>query len=139
MKVNAAYIDKFLVPLIGGADSEDEVEKYGKINPDSEMEVKRLIEEVLLPEFEKRIKPFKLQMKNTLAFYLNNNKIDFESIYDSLLLPIDTPKDSKLFFYWIWEVFFEGENFDFIKDKEVIEEFDIEGPLKLVEMYKRDN
>jgi len=139
MTVNPVYIDQFVGPLIGGADSEEEIGKFASFNSNNENEVKQLAKDVLLPAFEKRIKPFKVEMKNSLAYYLKYNKVDFESIIDSLLLPIETPKDPLLFFHWLWEVFFEGEHYDFILKENVIEEFEVEAPLNLMKRYKKNS
>lgn len=130
--VNPVYIDYVLNPLTGGADSEESIDLYGSYNPNSEQEVKKLAREVLLPEFKSQQPILQEVVKHTLAYYLTYPKQDFERIFNSLLMPIDTPKNARLFFQWIWEVFFEGESKDYIKNEIVTEDFDVEAPLHLL-------
>jgi hypothetical protein len=58
--------------------------------------------------------------------------VNFESIFNSLLLPINTPKNARLFFQWIWEVFFPEESKDYIKNEIVVEDFDVNAPFYLL-------
>lgn len=131
--VNPVYIDEVLSPLIGGADHEDSIEIYGHYRPDEELDVKELAREVLLPEFLKQNVLLQRVTKDTLAYYLTYpGKINFESIFNSLLLPIETPKNARFFFQWIWEVFFPDESKDYIQNEIVVEDFDVNAPLYLL-------
>ncbi len=131
--VNPVFIDEVLSPLIGGADSEESIEIYGHYKSDMEGDVKKLAQDVLLPEFKKQKDVFQRVVKDTLAYYLTYpQKVDFESIFNSLLLPIETPQNARLFFQWIWEVFFCGELKDYILDDIVIEDFDVNAPMYLL-------
>ena len=95
--------------------------------------MKQLAREVLLPDFKKQNAILQRVVKDTLAYYLvNTHKVNFESIFNSLLLPIETPENTRLFFQWIWAVFFEGESTDYIKNEIVIEDFDVNAPLYLL-------
>jgi hypothetical protein len=137
MTVNPIFIDKFLAPLIGGADIDEDLEEFGGCNPDIEQQVRRLALDVLLPEFNKQIPPIKEAMKNSLAYYLFYGKVNFRSIFDSLLIPFETPKDCRLFFLWIWESFFGNETLTYIKDSDVIEEFNADAAKTLILNYKK--
>ena len=131
--VNPVYINCVLDPLTGGADSEESLEIYGHYRPDEEVDVKQLAKEVLLPEFIKQKEILQRVTKDTLAYYLTYpGKIDFESIFNSLLLPLETPKNSRLFFQWIWEVFFLGQSKDYIQSEIVVEDFDVNAPFYLL-------
>jgi len=130
--VNPVYIHEVVSPLIGGADSEESIDMYGHYNSDSEQEVKQLAREVLLPEFKKQKPVLQEVVKHTLAYYLTYPKQNFEAIFNSLLLPLSTPKNARLFFQWIWEVFFEGTSKDYIKNEIVVEDFDVNAPLYLL-------
>jgi hypothetical protein len=131
--VNPVFIHEVVNPLIGGADSETAIEIYANYISDKEKDVKQLASEVLLPRFRREKKILQHAVKNTLAYYLTySQKIDFESIFNSLLLPLETPKDAKLFFQWIWEVFFEGESKEYIKNETVVEEFDVNATIHLL-------
>jgi hypothetical protein len=131
--INPVFIDEFLIPLIGGADDEEMIELFGYYKTDDENDVKKLAIEVLLPEYNKQKDVLKLLAKDTLAYYLIfPNRINLESIINSLLLPIDTPKNCNLFFYWIWEVFFPQESINYLLNMEIVEEFNISAPLDLL-------
>lgn len=105
--VNPIYIDEVLSPLIGGADDEASIDDYGYYKSDIEEDVKSLAKDVLLPDFKKQKERLQDVTKNTLAYYLTYpGKVNFESIFNSLLLPIETPVNTQQFFQWIWEVFF---------------------------------
>lgn len=130
--VNPIYIHEVVSPLIGGADSEEIIDLYGYYNVDKELEVKQLARDVLLPDFLKQRPELQREVKNTLAYYLTYPKQDFERIFNFLLLPIDTPKNARIFFQWIWEVFFDGESKNYIKDETIVEDFDVNAPLYLL-------
>lgn len=132
IKVNPIFVDEILTPLIGGADSEDSLDTFGQYNSNIEKDVKELAQLFLLPEFNKKKQIIQEITKNTLAYYLSNSqKIDFESIFDSLLIPLETPHNVVLFFQWIWEVLFPNQSKEYIKNEIVIEDFDINAPILL--------
>lgn len=135
MKVNPIFIDEFVSPLIGGADRDNEFE-YFKCNPDLEQDVKFLCNNLLIPEFKQQIEQIREVAKNTLAYYLFYKTFDFHSKLDSLLLPMKTPNNSVLFFLWLWNEFFDRESFDYIKNEMVVEEFNVDEPLKLIMKHK---
>ncbi|OJW38216.1 MAG: hypothetical protein BGO54_21835 [Sphingobacteriales bacterium 46-32] len=131
--VNPIYIDEVLGPLIGGADDEASIDDYGYYKSDIEEDVKSLAKDVLLPDFKKQKERLQDVTKNTLAYYLTYpGKVNFESIFNSLLLPIETPVNAQQFFQWIWEVFFEGESKDYIKKEFIVEDFNVNAPLELL-------
>ncbi|RTL57593.1 MAG: hypothetical protein EKK37_16300 [Sphingobacteriales bacterium] len=132
MTVNSIYIDYLFGTFIGGGDSEEDVDNYSLYNPNNESDVKKLAKEVLLPEFQSQNINLITEVKNSLAYYLTYDKIDFKDKLNSLLLPIKTPDNPKLFFKWIWEIFFKDELIDYIKNETVIEDFDINAPYKLL-------
>lgn len=131
--VNPVYIDEVLSPLIGGADDESTIEIYGHYRSDEESDIKELARDVLLPEFKKQKPILQDAVKNTLAYYLTYpKKVNFESIFNSLLLPLDTPSNARVFFQWIWEAFFPGESKEYIKNEIVKEDFDVNAPYYLL-------
>ena len=100
--VNPVYVNYVLDPLTGGADNEESLEIYGHYRPDEEVDVKKLASDVLLSEYKKKKEILQRVIKDSLAYYLSYpDKINFESIFNSLLLPLDTPKNGGLFFQWI--------------------------------------
>jgi len=130
--VNPIYIDYVLDPLVGGADNDEAMDKYGHYNSDDENDVKLLAKEVLLPRFLKQPTRLQTAIKNSLAYYLVYPKQNFEAIFNSMLTSIETPTNSRIFFQWIWEVFFDGESKDFIKEEIVVEDFDVNAPYYLL-------
>ncbi|MEJ8819932.1 hypothetical protein [Lacibacter sp. H407] len=130
--VNPIYLDYLFGTLSGLGDSEDDINVYGMYDTNNERQTKTLARELLLPEFIKQNPLLVEQIKNSLAYYLLNPSIEFKDRIESLLLPFKTPDDGWLFFQWIWEVFFEGESYDYLKDEDVFEEFDINAPYKLL-------
>jgi hypothetical protein len=131
--VNPVFLHEVLAPLIGGADDNETVEKYGHFKTDVESEVKILAREVLQPEFHAQNPVLQQVAKHTLAYYLeHSNKVDFESIFNSLLLPLETPKNVRLFFRWIWDIFFPGQSTDYIKNELVVEDFDVNAAYYLL-------
>ncbi|HKC36576.1 MAG TPA: hypothetical protein VKB95_10960 [Chitinophagaceae bacterium] len=131
--VNPIFIHEVVSPLIGGADSEETIDICAHYRPDVEKDVKQLSRDILLPAFKKQKEVLQQAVKNTLAYYLTYpQKVNFESIFNSLLLSINTPTDARLFFQWIWEVFYDGESRDYIKNEIVIENFDINATINLL-------
>jgi hypothetical protein len=130
--VNPVFINEVMGPLIGGADSEEDIEAFSRYNPDVEEEVKELAKAVLLPEFIQQKDILRQKVKDSLAYYLNfPEKADFESILDSLLIPMKTPKNASLFFQWIWDIFFNQESIEYIKNETVKEDFDVNAATNL--------
>ncbi len=134
--VNPCFIEEVLAPLVGGADREDDFANFGLFNIESEVDVKRLAKDILYPEFASKYPVFKETIKNSLAYYLVYPKVNFEAIYNSILPPFETPKDSYLFFIWIWEAFFPDESFNYIINMHIVEDSDIEAPLKLLKKIR---
>ena len=113
-----------ITPLVGLADAEELFEEYEGMNPDSEKEVKQMILEVLQPHFDSLSPVIKNKCKLALSYYLTTSMIDFEKIFDSEMLPFDPPSPPKLFFIWLWEVLFEGEDYVMKNPEQFIEKGD---------------
>jgi hypothetical protein len=111
MYVNRNFIDSILSPLIGSGDIDEEMDSYKNINPNSETEVKNIISNTIKPEFEKNSTDFKKIARETLAFYLTTEKIDFGRLYNSLLIAFDHPDNPKVFFIWVWQILFNNEQY----------------------------
>lgn len=131
--VNPVYINYLLIPLIGGADNEEEIIKFSKFDLNNKEDVEALSKEYLLKEFYQQRVELQREVQNALAYYLINDKLDFESHLDSLLLATRTPENSKLFFKLIWQNFFGNENpEEVINNHVVVEDFDVNAPFKLL-------
>jgi hypothetical protein len=128
--VNPYFFIELLEPLVGMADIDEEVETYRNINPDSEEEIKKIIIDVLKPHFDSLSEVKKEQCKITLSYYLTTSTIDFERIFASYLLPFDPPSTPQLFFMWLWEVLFEGEEYIMENPDQCVEKNDVYEPLR---------
>lgn len=109
--VDLTFLEFYFHGLTGRADIDKEVTKYSSTNPDNEHQIKQIISERLKPAVEKYPAQFQMQMQNALSYSLTTNAIEFGSLYDSQLLPFDHPTDPRLFFVWLWEVFYENQSY----------------------------
>jgi hypothetical protein len=128
--VNPYFFIELLGPFVGMADVDDQVETYRNINPDSEEEIKKIILDILKPHFDSLHETKKGKCKETLSYYLTTSKIDFDGLFASYLLPFDPPSIPKLFFTWLWEVLFEGENYVMENPDQFVEKKDVYDPLQ---------
>ena len=98
--VNAAFIEEFLIPMVGGEDREDDedIVQMSKLNLDREQDRTDLIRGFLLPTFRVRPENIKQNAKDSLAFYLCSNKINFEGILDSIMAPVIYSDNVRPFF-----------------------------------------
>ncbi|MBO9153740.1 hypothetical protein ACFOTA_16090 [Chitinophaga sp. GCM10012297] len=134
--VNAAFIEEFLIPMVGGEDREDdeEVMQMSKLNLDKREDRTELIHKFLLPAFRSRPEEIKRYAKDSLAYYLCSNKINFERVLDSIMAPVIYSDNVRLFFIQLWELAFTGESYEYIRRLAVREEFGV--PQKLYEKKK---
>lgn len=128
--VNKYFLDDILSPLVGGADF-DELQYLLNLDADNVMQGKELIKVYLFPYFQSTTQSYMAKCKLSLAYFLKQNKIDFERIVDSNLLPIAAPSTPINFFIWIWEVFFPNDFFLDISTENCIERNDQYEPIRL--------
>lgn len=124
--VNSSLFIELLEPLVGMADVDEQVEFYRAVNPDSKEEMKKIILDILKPHFDALHQAKKERCKLTLSYYLTTSKIDFGKIFDSYLLPFDSPSPAKVFFVWLWEVLFENEDYILKRAEHFVEKEDID-------------
>lgn len=127
-KVNPYYIHALLSPLIGLADDENSVRDFSILDSDNEHQMKQVIRLHLKPYFLRFDDQSKEMSKVSLQYYLTKADSDFKRIYDSCLLPFESPSESRFFFEWLWEELFDGENFWLENIDEFIENRDIHAP-----------
>lgn len=130
--VNRYFLDDVLGPLTGLADSPEDVHLYSNINSDDELEIKRLFTKIIKPDFNSKIDKVKIEIKKALSFYLTTNKVDFKKVFNSNLLPISQPSNTRLFFVWLWEVLFVNEKYDNIDINSFYEKNDLTEPWKIL-------
>jgi len=102
----------------------DECEKvFFQLDPNDENEIKYIIKYNLFIYFLLKNKEYQEAFKSSLSYYLTTESVDFEACFDNGMPSVDTPEDSKLFYTWIWEVFFENETY-------VIENHDLDNYIE---------
>ncbi len=126
MNINKAFIDGFLFPIAGGADIDEEIEKYGDIDNNNEIEVKEIIAEKIKPNFENWSLNKQERARLALSYYLTTNKLDFRRKFDSYIPAFELPDNPHDFFKWIWEVIFPGENYEMSNWREYAEISDMD-------------
>lgn len=102
--VNKRYIFHTLLPI--GGDRDDLFFKYQILDINNENEVRGFIRDNLFQSFEKSSSLYKQGLKLALSYCLTTDKGNVESLYDSILPPINLPDDPKLFFIWLWKELF---------------------------------
>jgi len=134
-KVNTAFLNYLTGPMNGGADDDDMVKEYIDLDANNELLVKEIIKSRLLPNYLSRSPIFKKKLKIALSYSLSSTT-HWGSQYDSVLLPFDHPDDPRLFYLWIWEVFFPKERFMIDKCGDFEEVQDFNEPLLILRREK---
>jgi hypothetical protein len=129
--VNPQFIADLLGPLGGGADDDEETEKYLPVDPNDEAAMRAIIREELVPEYPRLRPEFQRQAKLALAWALSFNRPRLRRSFNSMLLPFDHPDDPALFFEWLWDELFPGEDYHLSNPDEYLLDDDFEGPTKL--------
>jgi hypothetical protein len=93
--VNALFLDYLTAPLNGGADDDEMVTFYFNVEVNDQEVMKNFIKEIIKPYVEKYSEAFLMRMKESLSYHLSNNKIDFERLFNSNLLPFDHPREAR--------------------------------------------
>jgi hypothetical protein len=109
-KVYPYLLHKLLGPL--SADDDEEYFKYRSLDPNDSEQVKEVIRGRLLPSFQAADPVRQRLSKTTLMYYLTcHGGVNFECVFDSMLMPFEHPKDARDFFVWIWEIYFPKESY----------------------------
>lgn len=106
IKINSALITHILGPIGGTADYDSGWDKFKNVDGSNEKEVKKIISDEIKPFFESANSGYKIDLKNTFAYYLTTCSLDFEDQYEGCLIAFAPPSDARDFFIWIWEVLF---------------------------------
>jgi hypothetical protein len=131
INVNKYFLEDILSPIVGGADMDDFL-YLQCIDSNDEHKMKELITEFILPYYKKATDKYKQSVKNTMMYYLTTEKIDFERIIESNLLPFDTPLKPVNLYIFIWKVLFPQENFYCFQLKNFVEKHDQYEPVRLL-------
>ncbi len=84
---------------------------FARLDGNDEYEMKLIIRYNLYINYLFKPDKYKKIFKPTLQYYLTTEIVDFESIFNDAMVSFDCTKKPKTFFIWIWEVFFEGEDY----------------------------
>ena len=108
-QINLAFLEATLGPLVGGADDDEQTERYKNFDSNNEVLVKNVIATTIKIAFDAKTEPYKSEVKKALAFSLLTN-YNFEGIFDSNLVAFEAPCDPRNFFFWTWEILFPRES-----------------------------
>jgi hypothetical protein len=96
-----------LGPLAGGADDDDDSERYASLDPNDEAAVRAVIRDRIKPEITLSLDGDGMAVcKESLAYFLAKDGFNFGELYDGLLMPFDHPRDPRCLFLWLWEELF---------------------------------
>jgi hypothetical protein len=109
MIVNPHYIVAYLNGLVGMADDDACDERFRHFDSSNMESMKAVIRSELRPSFESLPEASQRRAKLSLQYYLTTDLAPWEGLANAYLLPFDLPKPPRLFFLWIWEVFYDGE------------------------------
>lgn len=130
--VNPSLVSATLAGLTGLADDDEVGEMlFTTVDPNDQTQVKQVIRKYLKPDFVKGGHAYQQGIKTSLAYYLTTDRIDFERVYDSCLLPFNPPTPARLFFEWVWQEFFPKDHYLLDKVDEYREKDDIYEPTRL--------
>ena len=110
--MNMGFIGALLSPL--GMLYDNEIASLMKTDPNNEKQVKRVIDVLVLPRFERFSPESRTVVKNSLRFLLNDNspetKALIEDIFYDFSPPFRLPDDPKLFYQWLWNELFPKDD-----------------------------
>lgn len=130
--VNPNLVEALLYPLAGEADDDERTSFFESLETNNEEVIKEIIAKYFHPDFLKQPIAFQQSAKLSLAYYLTTNKIDFNRILQSSLLPFSVSIDPRHWFILMWKIYFKDEPF-VLKDISAIKEInDPQEPLRLM-------
>ena len=120
-RVNIFYISRLFDPLFSLSD--DETDELASLNPDNELQVKVLLNNFILGNFNRYGQASQSIVKATLLYLLcyGIENHDFSELFPYGDVPINAPKNKKLFFTWLWEVLFPNEDSQNCADEFIVE------------------
>ena len=116
---------------MGGADDDEMTARFRNLDVNSAVQVKAVITAEIKPDFEAQSEKFREACRTALRYYLCKPDSRFERVFYAHLLPFDPPNDVRIFFVWVWEVLFPGQDYH-VSDLGQFEEVnDISEPLMI--------
>jgi hypothetical protein len=109
MPVANSYFLSYLVgPLNTVSDDEANTVQSG----DDAVSIRKLISQYVCPGFDLLADQSQEDCKNALRYFLTTKTAPFESILDDQQeWPIESPSEPSLFFIWIWDELFPGQDY----------------------------
>jgi len=102
----------YLSHLIGPLNTVTDEEASCVTSNEDEDAIRQIIRLLIRPDFESLADESQKACKNSLRYFLTTGSAPFCKILDEQQeWPIEPPKDPKLFFIWIWEELFPGEDY----------------------------
>lgn len=111
IRANSYLLSAFLEPWCGLGDDDAAIGSFLSFDPENGEQVQALIRATLPGHFSRFTEDSQESLKQSLRYFLNLPDFDFEGVFEASLPPFDPPSDARLFFTYIWEVLFEGEDF----------------------------
>jgi hypothetical protein len=128
---NQQFLTEILNPLTGMADDDQMVASFRNLEVNNPSEIKKVLCQTILPEFNKRPEAYQSAAKSSLSYYLTSGNADFEGVFYSALLPFRAPDNIKQFFVWVWEILWEEEDYKVLDVTSFKETDDIHEPIRL--------
>jgi hypothetical protein len=129
--VNPEFITDILAPVVGGRDDDVQTAEYLPVDPNDEARVRAIIRKEVLPAFPRLRPEFQRQAKLALAWTLSFDRPRLGLLFYDLLLPVRSPDDTAMFFEWLWDELFPGEDYHLFNPQDYDLDDDPEGPTKL--------
>lgn len=105
----------YLADLFGAIsyyDLDDVEELFWDFDDQNEEKTKLLIRFTLQVHYLLRPIEYRTIFKQSLKYALTTNELDYEEIYNLNMPSLQLSIDYRVFFVWIWEVFYGSENYD---------------------------
>ena len=123
----------YIYALIGGID--DGAECYypaiTSMNSDDELQLSRLMQAVVLPDYYRLDATSQATTKLTLAYYLKNRPALLAECLDNLLTPMPDAEDKDLFFRVLWRELYPNEDVNKVDVSDCVEVDDCEATLQM--------
>ena len=111
--VNLYFVES-LVDNIASLNLSDEEDTNlrQQIDPNNELDVKKIFKEWLVPIYKRWGTSTKLKLKESLRYLLNSNDDDlFDLVAGGNEPPFEFPEPLINYFIWLWEVLFGNESY----------------------------
>lgn len=127
--VNPYFLRVPLEPITGLGDDDEFVHKYWGTDLDDEYQARTIIKTMLVPEMTQRGPKERSKIQLAFKYYLSNDKTDWAGVYNSVLPPFETPSDTRLFMFWVYEECFQTSDYNLPNIENYFQYQDVGEPL----------